>query len=300
MENNALIELAAEKKYKDILCVYQQYSIESVAKVADFLQDEQVYKVAIPLYQYLLKQKEAADLHYSIGKCYGKIHVYEASLFHLNKAFEPEDDRREGANYYAYILGRNRLMDRAYEWYHKAFKSGYKNDIWTLAHYAYFLEKYNKTEEAKKVYEDVITRNPAYSGAVKRYAIFLLKENEPEQSMKLMQGLLEKYQNNSFVKLNHLEYLIIRGVADEYDEYFKIIRYEQSPLILQVGVDLLDYFWRYLINGKSDAQKVKDYERKVKFIKDSFRRDFDDLNEILAAKNGDIAEWKRLTKLLVN
>ena len=296
---NALMELAKSKEYEKVTDEYQQYPIESVAEVADFLRDEDVYNVAMELYQYLLQQKDSADFHYGIGQCYGKIYDYETSIFHLKKAFDNGEDRTEGSNYYAYILERKLLMDQAYEWYQKALKSGYDTDLWTLSHYAYFLEKYNKPEEAKKAYEDVLNINPAYTWAVKRYAIFLLKENEPEQSMKLMQDALEKFPNNPFVKLNYLEYLIIRGMADEYEEYFQTIGYEKSPLPFQVLVDLFDYFWRYLINGKSNSEKVKAYEEKAKRLKDSVHRDFDDLNEILAAKNGDMTEWKRLITFLL-
>lgn len=293
------MDLAKSKEYEKILDVYQQYPIESVAEAADFLRDEDIYNVAMAMYEYLLEQKETADFHYGIGQCYGKIYNYETSLFHLNKAFDSGEDRTEGSNYYAYILERSLLMDRAYEWYQKALKSGYDNDLWTLSHYAYFLEKYNKTEEAKIAYDNVLAINPGYTWAVKRYAIFLLKENEPEQSMKLMQDALEKFPKSPFVKLNYLEYLIIRGMADEYDEYFQTINYEQAPLPFQVLIDLFDYFWRYLINGKSDAEKVKAYEEKMKGIKDSVHRDFDDLNEILASKNGDMTEWKRLITFLL-
>ncbi len=299
MENNTLIELAQSKEYEKILDEYQKHPTESVAEAADFLRDKDVYNVAMALYQYLLEHKETPDFHYGIGQCYGKIHEYKTSLSHLKNAFESEEDRTEGSNYYAYILEKNSFMDQACEWYQKALKSGYENDLWTLSHYAYFLEKYNKAEEAKNAYEDVINRNPAYTWAVKRYAIFLLKENQPEQSMNLMKAALEKFPKSPFVKLNYLEYLIIRGMADEYEEYFQAIDYEHSPPPFQVLIDLFDYFWRYLINGKTDAKKVKAYEDKMKNIKDSVHRDFDDLNELLASKNGDMTEWKRLNKLLL-
>lgn len=299
MQNNALMDLAQAKEYEKLLGVYQQHPIESVAEAADFLRNEDIYNVSMELYQYLLKQKEAADFHYGIGQCYGKNYDYDTSLFHLQKAFAPNENRTEGSNYYAYILERKDLMDQAYEWYQKALESGYDNDLWTLSHYAYFLEKYNKKADAKIAYEQVLKLNPAYTWAVKRYAIFLLKENEPEQSMKLMRDALNNFPKNPFVKLNYLEYLIIRGMVDEYNEYFKTMGYEQSPLPFQVLVDLFDYFERYLINGKSDAEKVKAYEEKAKGLKDSVHRDFDDLNEILAAKNGDMTEWKRLITFLL-
>lgn len=299
MENNSLIELAQSKKYNKILEEYQQQSMESVAEAADFLRDSDVYNVAMTLYHYLLEQKESPDYHYGIGQCYGKIYDYKTSLFHLEQAFDTHEDRTEGANYYAYILERNLLMDQAYEWYQKALNSGYDDDLWSLSHYAYFLEKYNKKEEAKKVYEDVLTKNPAYTWAVKRYAIFLLKEQEPQQSMNLMLAALERFPNNPFVKLNYLEYLIIREMATEYDEYSHSLDYAKSPLPFQVLIDLFDYFWRYLINGKSNVAKAKAYEEKTNGLKDSIHRDFDDLDEILVSKNGDMTEWKRLIKFLL-
>lgn len=191
------------------------------------------------------------------------------------------------------------MMDQAYEWYQKALKAGYDTDLWTLSHYAYFLEKYNKKAEAKQAYEDVLKQNPAYTWAVKRYAIFLLNENESEQSIKFMQAALEQFPNNPFVKLNYIEYLIIRGMGDEYEQYLQEINYAQAPLPFQLLVDLFDYFWRYLSNRKSNPEKVKAYEEKAQGLKDSIHRDFDDLNEILVAKNGDMAEWKRLIKFLL-
>ena len=297
MENNALMELAQSKEYEKILNVYQQYPVESITEVADSLRNEDIYNVAMTLYQYLLEKKDSPDFHYGIGQCYGKNYDYETSLFHLRKAFDANENRTEGANYYAYILERSLLMDQAYEWYQKALENG-DDDDWTLSHYAYFLEKYNKREEAKKAYENILTKNPAYTWAVKRYALFLLKD-EPDQSMKLMRDALEKFPKNPFVKLNYLEYLIIRGKPDEYEQYLQTLDYEHSPLPFQVLVDLFNYFERYLINGKSDPEKVKAYEEKAKGLKDSVHRDFDDLNELLASKNGDMTEWKRLITFLL-
>lgn len=298
MGNSTLIELAQSKEYDKILNIYQQQPVEAVAKAADFLRGQDVYNVAITLYRYLLEQKESSDYHYGIGQCYGKIYNYKISLNHLKQAFDSQENRTEGTNYYAYILERSLFMDQAYEWYQKALKSGYDDDLWTLSHYAYFLEKYDKKEEAQKVYEDVLKKNPAYTWAVKRYAIFLLKENDAQQSMQLMLSALEEFPNNPFVKLNYLEYLIIREMSDEYEQYFQSLDYEHSPLPFQVLTDLFDYFWRYLIQGRADATKVKAYEEKVKGLEDSIHRDFDDLNEILVSKNGDMTEWKRLSNLL--
>lgn len=297
METANLMNLAQSKEYEKILEVYQQHSIETIAEVADFLRETDVYNVAINLYQYLLNHKETADFHYGIGQCYGKTYHYQTSLYHLEKAFNL-DNRTVGANYYAYILERNFLMDKADHWYCKALQNGYASDLWTLSHYAYFLEKNNKIEAAKQAYRDVLTKNPAYTWAVKRYAIFLLKQNEIAQSMQVMQDALAQYPNNPFVKLNYLEYLIIRDMGDEYEAYLQKIEYQELALPFQVLIDLFDYFWRYLLNDKSNTEKVRAYEEKVKQIKDTIHRDFDDFNEILIAKNKDTSQWKRLVEAL--
>ncbi|MBE9192351.1 tetratricopeptide repeat protein [Gloeocapsopsis crepidinum LEGE 06123] len=297
MVENELMNLARNQEYEKILNQYQDYAIASIAEVADFLRAEDVYKVTTKLYQHLLKYKETPDFHYGIGQCYGKTYNYETSLYHLEQAFIT--NRSEGANYYAYILERNFLMDRAYEWYHKALKNGYDDDLWTLSHYAYFLEKYNRLEEAKQVYNDVLTKNPAYTWAVKRYAVFLLKQNDSNRSVQVIQDALQKFPNNPFVKLNYLEYLIIRGMLEEYDEYSQSLGYDELVLPFQILIDLFDYFCYFLLQGKTDSMRVKSYKEKVKKFKDGIHRDFDDLTDILAANNGDLVEWKRLLEALL-
>jgi len=297
MVENELMNLARNQEYEKILNQYQDYAIASIAEVADFLRAEVVYKVTTNLYQHLLKHKETPDFHYGIGQCYGKTYNYGTSLYHLEQAFIT--NRSEGANYYAYILERNFLMDRAYEWYHKALKNGYDDDLWTLSHYAYFLEKYNRLEEAEQVYNDVLTKNPAYTWAVKRYAVFLLKQNDSNRSVQVMQDALQKFPNNPFVKLNYLEYLIIRGMLEEYDEYSQSLGYDELVLPFQILIDLFDYFCYFLLQGKTDIMRVKFYKEKVKKFKDGIHRDFDDLTDILAANNGDLVEWKRLLEALL-
>ncbi|PIG92432.1 tetratricopeptide repeat protein [Gloeocapsopsis sp. IPPAS B-1203] len=297
MVENELMNLARNQEYEKILNQYQDYAIASIAEVADFLRAEDVYKVTTKLYQHLLKHKETPDFHYGIGQCYGKTYNYETSLYHLEQAFIT--NRNEGANYYAYILERNFLMDRAYEWYHKALKNGYDDDLWTLSHYAYFLEKYNRLEEAEQVYNDVLTKNPAYTWAIKRYAVFLLKQNDSNRSVQVMQDALQKFPNNPFVKLNYLEYLIIRGMLEEYDEYSQSLGYDKLVLPFQILIDLFDYFCYFLLQGKTDIMRVKFYKEKIKKFKDGIHRDFDDLTDILATNNGDLVEWKRLLEALL-
>lgn len=297
MIENELMNLARNHEYEKILNQYQEYAIASIAEVADFLRTEDVYKVATKLYQHLLKHQQTADFHYGIGQCYGKTYDYATSLHHLEQAFTA--NRSEGANYYAYILERNFLMDRAYEWYQKALQRGYDTDLWTLSHYAYFLEKYNRIEAAEQAYNDVLTKNPAYTWAVKRYAVFLLKQNDSTRSMELMQDALHKFPNNPFVKLNYLEYLIIRGMLEEYNKYCQNLNYEELVLPFQILIDLFDYYCNFLLKGKTDRVKVKSYEEKVKIYKDGIHRDFDDLTDLLTSRNGDIVEWKRLIDILL-
>ncbi len=298
MTNNKLLELARDQEYQQILDDHSQYSLETVTEVADFLREEDVYNVAISLYGYLLRQQEISDYHFGIGQCYGKIYNYSLALWHLNKAFTLQEDR-SGASYYAYILERHFQMDKAAKWYERALNNGYDKDLWTLSHYAYFLEKYERTEAAQSCYERVLDLNPAYTWAVKRYALFLLQQGQTEKSLELMQNALSQFPKNPFVKLNYLEYLIIRGMDREYEAYLASLDYDNAPFPFQVLVNLFDYFRRYLLRKESNIQQVQAYEQKTSQLKDSIHRDFDDLNQILANKNGDLVEWKRLIAFLL-
>jgi hypothetical protein len=226
MTNNKLLELARNQNYQEVINSYQQYPIETVIEVADFLREKDVYNVALSLYYYLLKQQEASDYHFGIGQCYGKTYQYSLALWHLDRAFSLQPTRLE-ANYYAYILERNLQMKLANQWYKEAINNGYEQDLWTLSHYAYFL------------------------------------------------------------------------LDTEYEQYLGSLDYDHAPFPFQVLVDLLDYFWRYLLPGKSDVQKVQAYEHKASQLQDSIHRDFDDLNKVLLSQNGDLTEWQRLTKLLL-
>ncbi|MGL5793880.1 MAG: tetratricopeptide repeat protein [Waterburya sp.] len=315
MVNNKLLELARNKDYQEVINNHQQYPIETVTEVADFLREEDVYNVALSLYHYLLKQHEASDYHFGIGQCYGKMYNYSLALWHLDRAFSLQPTRL-GANYYAYILERNLQMKLANQWYKEAINNGYEQDLWTLSHYAYFLEKYDQASLAESYYQKVLNLNPAYTWAIKRYALFLLNTGREQESEQLMQTALLQFPENPFVKLNYLEYLIIRRLDTEYEQYLASLDYDHAPFPFQVLVDLLDYFQRYLLLGKSDAQTVQAYEQKASQLQDSIHRDFDDLNKVLLCEitgrstfggflqttptqNGDLTEWQRLTKLLL-
>jgi tetratricopeptide (TPR) repeat protein len=298
MTNNKLLELAQGKKYQQVLANIQNYPLETVTEVADFLREEDIYNVAMYLYRYLLKRQEASDYYYGLGQCYGKIYQYNLALWHLEKAFKLKPDRL-GANYYAYMLERNFLMDKAEKWYQKALKHEYAQDLWTLSHYAYFLEKNQQKVLAQSYYEQVLQINPAYTWAIKRYGLFLLHEGQWQKSLELMQNALHNFPKNPFVKLNYLEYLIICSMGKEYEAFLASLDYDRAPFPFQVLVDLFDYFWRYLLRGETNVQKVQAYEQKVLRLKDSIHRDFDDLNQILINNNGDLDEWKRLVAFLL-
>jgi tetratricopeptide (TPR) repeat protein len=281
LQVNQLLQRAEANDYDTVLTSYPQYSSQEVATVAEFLRNNDIYNVALVLYQHLLQQQDTADFHYGIGQYYGKNYQYQPAFTHLEKAFQLQPDRTEGANYYAYILERNALMDQANHWYQIVLSNGYDSDLWTLSHYAYFLEKYGQPTAAEQVYQTVLHRNPAYTWAVKRYALFLLKQNQPDR------------------KLNYLEYLIIRGDAVEYEAYRRSLEYDQLALPFQTLLDLFDYFWRYLLPGQSNSEQRAAYEAKARQLKDSIHRDFDDLNELLAANQESLATWQQMIKLLV-
>ncbi|WP_106259030.1 tetratricopeptide repeat protein [Stenomitos frigidus] len=298
LQTSALINLAQAKDYDSILTTYQTYSISTIVETAEFLRHQDIYNVALPLYDYLLQQQPTADTYFGIGQCYGKAYQYQTALFYLQQAFQ-QGDRTEGADYYAYILERNLLMDQAEQWYQIALKNGYADDLWTLSHYAYFLEKDNQLDAAERVYQSVLQQNPAYTWAVKRYALLLLKQHQVDRSLELMQRSLEQFPNNPFVKLNYLEYLIIRGDVPTYEAYASSLNNPQLVLPFQTLIALFEYFQHYLLQGQSNPEKLAAYQAKAQGLKDSIHRDFDDLNALLVASNGDLATWRQMTQWLV-
>jgi tetratricopeptide (TPR) repeat protein len=295
---NKLLELAQNREYQQVLDSVENYSLITITEVADFLREKDVYNVAMSLYRYLLRQQETSDYYYGIGQCYGKIYNYNLALWHLEKAFALKP-KRSGVNYYAYILERNFQMPKAKKSYRQALINGYGHDLWTLSHYAYFLEKYGQRTLAKSYYKKVLSLNPAYTWAIKRYALCLLKEGQTQASKQLMQTALEQFPHNPFVQLNYLEYLIIRGLDVEYQSYLASLDYDDAPFPFQVLVDLFDYCWRYLIRGESNLDQAIAYEQKAKQLKDSIHRDFDDLNQAIADNQGDLTEWLRLIEFLL-
>lgn len=299
MQSTTLMELVDAKEHAAILNVYQDYPIATIAKAADTLRDRDIYNVALPLYEYLLQRQEMADFYYGIGQCYGKAYQHETSLTYLQKAFEQQPDRTEGTNYYAYILEKNLQMEQAEEWYQISLNNIYADDLWTLSHYAYFLEKYHKLDAAEYAYQNVLQRDPTYTWAMKRYALFMLKQNQPERSREFMQSAIAQYSKNPFVQLNYLEYLIISGDSVTYELHLRSLDYPQLVLPFQTLLDLFDYFWRYLLQGRSNPEKLAAYHAKVATLKDSIHRDFDDLNELLIANHGDLATWQQMTHRLV-
>jgi hypothetical protein len=298
MTKNKLLELVEKREYTTVLNEYQKHSLENIAEAADFLREKNFFKVAVPLYSFLLKKDCASDYHFGIGQCYGKSYDYGLSLWHLEKAFSLHKER-SGANYYAYILERNSQNGQAGKWYEKALSNGYEHDLWTLSHYAYFLEKNNQKDQATHYYQQVLEMNSAYTWAIKRYALFLFKESYVQQSLELLQTALKEFPQNLFIKLNYLEYLIICGMDRQYKLYLESLNYESYPLPFQVLVELIDYFSEYLLQGLSSIEKAKSYQQKANQLKDSIHRDFDDFTQILAVKNGDLIEWMRLIQLLI-
>ena len=299
IDDRSLRELAEARKFDALRSRFRDEPDDVVLEVAEYLREEDLYQLAIELYDHLLSRRDTPEIRFGIGQCHGKIYDYETAVGHLQRAFALDPDRAEGANYYAYILERLERTDEADAWYRKALAGLYGEDLWTLSHYAYFLEKAGRRDEARKAYEAVLDLDPGYTWAVKRYAVFLLAEGEGDRAEELMRGALEAFPGRPFVKLNYLEFLILRGDRDAYERYFREIADVAPVPWFPVVVRLLDYFFRCLLHGKSDPEQVRDYERRAAALLDSVHRDFDDLNALLAEKGGDEKEWKRLVGCLL-
>jgi tetratricopeptide (TPR) repeat protein len=264
---------------------------------ADRLRQADAYKSAIDLYRQLLADGvDDADIQFGLGQCLGKSYDFEGALGHLRAAFEAEPDRVAGANYYAYILERNERYDEAGHWYEVAVANpvGGPEDLWTLSHRCWFLEKAGRVDEAKAAYEAFLSEHPAYTWAVKRYALLLLRLGDRAGAEALNRGSVDRAPQSPFPKLNLLEFLLLAGDSAGYQEALSSLGpLDELPPPVEATVRLFEW-WRA---GTPDA--LASFEHCASALSESVHRDFDDLSEGLAQRGGDTKEWARLLQLLL-
>ena len=293
-----LMALAQSKDFGGVLARFADHGPDEVLAVADWLREDDIYNVAIALYEHLLAQEESAAAHFGIGQCYGKIYDYDKALVHLDKAFEQDAERSEGASYYAYILERHERMEDADRWYRQALAGAEADDLWARSHYAWFLEKWGRTDDACRAYEDTLERNPNYTWASKRYAVLLHRMGEEDKARALLHDAVERAAGNKFAALNYLEYLLLTE-DDEYPAFRATLDPTDGPDWYPVVIDLFDYYREHLLPSQPDPAKLADFEAHAAALKDSVHRDFDDLTALLDERGGNVEEWKRLIQLLL-
>ena len=297
MSESGVQELAAAGDLDGVLAVYREAPLDDVKAAAEVLREADAYKTAIELYTWLLASGAGdADVEFGVGQCYGKSYDFDTALTHLSAAFAADPDRVAGANYYAYILERNERFDEAGHWYDVAVANpvGGPEDLWTLSHRCWFLEKAGRDSEAAAAYEAFLAEHPQYTWAVKRYALMKLRLGDRAGAEALVRGAVERMPASPFPKLNLLEFLLLDGQADAYQEALASLGDRAAlSLPVQVTVDLFEW-WR---SPSPDAAAA--LEAKAAQLPESVHRDFDDLTEGLSARGGDTKEWSRLLQLLL-
>jgi tetratricopeptide (TPR) repeat protein len=298
MEGSELLGLAQAKAYDDVLARFQDHPPAEVLEAADWLREDDIYNVAIELYTWLLEVDESAAAHFGIGQCYGKIYDYDAALNHLDRAFAGDPNRSEGASYYAYILERHERMEDADRWYRQAIAGAESGDLWARSHYAWFLEKWGKNDDACGAFDDVLERNPSYTWAVKRYALLLLRLGEPDRAKELVRDATQRAPANLFAALNYLEFLLLTE-DDEYDRVRAAMDPSAGPPWYGVVLELFDYYHDHLLTSSPDSEQLAALETSAGALNESVHRDFDDLTALLSRRGGDLATWRRLIQLLL-
>jgi tetratricopeptide (TPR) repeat protein len=293
-----LMALADQKDFDGVLAHFREHPPGEVLDVADKLREDDIYNVAIELYAWLLDRDESAAAHFGIGQCYGKIYEYDKALAHLDKAFEQDAERSEGASYYAYILERHERMDEADRWYRQALAGAETDDLWARSHYAWFLEKWGRTDDACRAYDDVLERNANHTWTVKRYALLLRRLGEEDRARALLRDAVERAPQNKFAGLNWLEYLLL-SEDDEYAAFRATLDPTDGPAWYPVVIELFDYYRDHLLPGTSDPERLAAWEASAAALKDSVHRDFDDLTALLAERGGDLETWRRQIQLLL-
>ncbi|WP_436501060.1 tetratricopeptide repeat protein [Actinokineospora sp. HUAS TT18] len=293
-----LTRLAENKDFEEVLARFRDFPHEEILAAADFLLDHDIYHVSMELYQYLLTEDESADAHFGIGVCHGKCYDYDSALKHLDLAFATNPNRTAGAGYYAYILERHERMDDADRWYRASLAGAEADDLWARSHYAWFLEKWGRTDDACAAYADTLSRNAAYTWASKRYALLLRKLGDDAQAREVLQASV-KSAPGLVAGLNLLEYLLISQDDAAYVEFRATLDPGKGPAWYPVVLSLFDYYREHLLPSNPDAAKITAFEQAAAVLKDSVHRDFDDLTALLGERGGDVAEWRRLIKLLL-
>lgn len=293
----SVVDMAEAGDLDGVVASYREAPVGDVKAAAEVLREKDAYKTAIELYSWLLAQGAGdPDIEFGIGQCYGKSYDFDTALTHLSAAFSAEPDRVSGANYYAYILERNERFDEAGRWYDVAVANpvGGPEDLWTLSHRCWFLEKAGRDDEARVAYEEFLAEYPQYTWAVKRYALMKLRLGDQAGAEALVRAAVERMPASPFPKLNLLEFLLLDGQSSAYAEALASLGDRAAlPLPVQVTVDLFEW-WR-----SPSPEAAAALEAKAAELPESVHRDFDDLTEALAARGGDVKEWSRLLQLLL-
>jgi len=294
-----LLKLAQARDFAGVAQTFRHELRDRVLEVAEYLREEDIYNLAIELYDHLLSAEETSIAHFGIGQCYGKIYDYARAASHLERAFALDPARQAGASYFAYILERLGRLDEAAPWYQRALAGPDGEDLWARSHYAWFLEKWGRPRDAAAAYEDVLARNPAYTWALKRYALLLRTQGEEERALGLLQDAVRRLPQNLFVRLNLVEFLLLTGRDEAYERESADARRLGGPPWAAALLDLFDYMHRHILAGSRDPAWVAAWEERARALTDSVHRDFDDVRELVATRGGDVEEWDRLVRLLL-
>jgi tetratricopeptide (TPR) repeat protein len=293
-----LIRLAEDKDLDGVLAGFRHRPPEEVLGVADRLREQGNYHVAIELYRWLLDQEKSAEVHFGLGQCYGKIYDFDAALAHLDQAFGSDPVRSDGASYYAYVLERLGRMAEADVWYRHALAGADADDLWARSHYAWFLEKWGRTGDACRAYDDVLDRNPLYTWAGKRYAMLLRRIGEGGQARALLRQTAERARGHGFAALNYLEYLLL-DEDEEYPVFRASLDPTNGPAWYPVVLEMFDYYRDHLLPCRPDPVRLAAWEAATDALNDSVHRDFEDLTALLAERGGDVTAWRGQVRRLL-
>ena len=293
-----LLDMAKAKDFSGVQAAYRERPVDEVVEAAEQLREDDVYNVAIELYQWLLDQEETSTAHFGIGQCSGKIYDYDTAADHLGRAFELDPDRTEGATYYAYILERLGRLDEAAKWYERGLAGDDADDLWSRSHHAWFLEKWGRPDEACAAFEEVLGRNPAYTWATKRYALLLRSLGRRDEAEEIITGSRSGVAN-LFSKMNLLEYRLIDEDKPAYAEVRTTIDPSTGPPWVPVLLELFDIYGEVLLPKGEDPERIARWEAKADGLTDSVHRDFDDLTALLESRGGDVGTWKGMIQRLL-
>lgn len=245
----------------------------------------------------LNKNNNDTELMLNYVICLGKQGKHQDALREYEKIFEIDQNFKVQIGYYAYLLERNGLFDKADKYYRIALTTDPDN-IWYISHYAFYLHKARRYQESQTFFQKALQLEPDNTWTIKRYVFLIYNMQGKEAAYSYYQGLIQTNPQNSNYYINLAELCIIAGEPNKAITYLNQAQKIKKPLVMEI-INLF-YLAVYFIsqNNYLKLENILEQIRNTaKGYSSYIHRDFTDLGEYIA-NHYDLEQQKKYDELL--